>query len=76
MAAAPRSNAGDGWGAGIGGAIGRDLHLHARSLTVEHPVTKEVVTFTAPLPPHMAATWKALEWNERDAPADPFAALR
>jgi 23S rRNA pseudouridine955/2504/2580 synthase len=38
-------------------------------------VTKEVCTFTAPLPPHMAATWKALEWSERDAPADPFAAL-
>lgn len=69
-------NPGDGWGAGIGGAIGRELHLHARSLTVEHPVTKEIVTFTAPLPPHMAATWKALEWHERDAPADPFAALR
>jgi 23S rRNA pseudouridine955/2504/2580 synthase len=68
-------NPGDGWGAGIGGAIGRDLHLHARSLTVEHPVTKEAVTFTAPLPPHMAATWAALEWRERDAPADPFAAL-
>jgi 23S rRNA pseudouridine955/2504/2580 synthase len=68
-------NAGDGWGAGIGGAIGRDLHLHARSLTVEHPVTKEVVTFTAPLPPHMVATWKALEWSERDAAPDPFAAL-
>lgn len=68
-------NAGDGWGAGIGGAIGRDLHLHARSITVEHPVTGETVTFAAPLPPHMAATWAALEWNERDAPADPFAAL-
>ncbi len=68
-------NAGEGWGAGIGGAIGRDLHLHARSITIEHPVTKEVCTFTAPLPPHMAATWKALEWSERDAPADPFAAL-
>ncbi len=66
-------NMGDGWGASIGGDVSRKLHLHARSLTVEHPVTGEMMTFTAPLPDHMAKTWKMLDWNEKDVPADPFA---
>jgi 23S rRNA pseudouridine955/2504/2580 synthase len=65
-------NKGDGWGAGIGGALSRKLHLHARSLSIEHPITKKVMTFTAPLPDHMAQTWKALDWKEDDVPADPF----
>ncbi|QYZ68590.1 RluA family pseudouridine synthase [Neotabrizicola shimadae] len=65
-------NAGEGWGAGIGGDLSRKLHLHARSLTVEHPITKALVTFTAPLPDHMAKTWKVLDWKEGDVPADPF----
>ncbi|HMO72521.1 MAG TPA: RluA family pseudouridine synthase [Paracoccaceae bacterium] len=69
-------NAGDGWGAGIGGEFSRKLHLHARSLTIEHPVTKEVLTFTAPLPDHMARTWATLDWKEGDVPADPFASIR
>ena len=50
----------------------RKLHLHARSLTIQHPITKEMLTFTAPLPDHMAKTWKLLDWNEKDVPADPF----
>ena len=65
-------NMGDGWGAAIGGDVSRKLHLHARQLTVEHPVTGEIMTFTAPLPDHMAKTWKMLDWNEKDVPADPF----
>lgn len=65
-------NMGDGWGATIGGEISKKLHLHARSLTIEHPITKQVMTFTAPLPEHMARTWKALDWKEDDVPADPF----
>lgn len=65
-------NMGDGWGAGIGGDVSRKLHLHARSLTIEHPVSGEIMTFTAPLPDHMAKTWKMLDWNEKDVPADPF----
>lgn len=65
-------NIGEGWGAGVGGDLSRKLHLHARSLTVEHPVTKAVMTFTAPLPEHMAKTWKTLDWKEGDVPADPF----
>lgn len=65
-------NMGDGWGAAVGGEISRKLHLHARSLTVEHPILKKEMTFTAPLPDHMAKTWKTLDWKEGDVPADPF----
>jgi 23S rRNA pseudouridine955/2504/2580 synthase len=65
-------NLGDGWGAGLGGEVSRKLHLHARSLTIQHPITKEMLTFTAPLPDHMAKTWKLLDWKENDVPADPF----
>jgi 23S rRNA pseudouridine955/2504/2580 synthase len=67
-----QENQGDGWGAGSGGDISRKLHLHARSLSVEHPITKKMMTFTAPLPDHMAKTWKTLDWKENDVPADPF----
>ncbi len=67
-----QENLGDGWGAAVGGDISRKLHLHARMLTVEHPITKKLMTFTAPLPDHMAKTWKTLDWKEDDVPADPF----
>ncbi|MCE6950439.1 RluA family pseudouridine synthase [Cereibacter sphaeroides] len=67
-----QDNPGDGWGAQLGGEISRKLHLHARSLTIEHPIRKEPMTFTAPLPPHMAKTWKLLDWKEGDVPEDPF----
>lgn len=69
-------NQGDGWGAAVGGDISRKLHLHARMLEVEHPVTKKMMTFTAPLPEHMARTWKALDWKEDDVPADPFTVFK
>ena len=65
-------NQGDGWGANIGGEISRKLHLHARFLTIEHPVSKATLHLTAPLPEHMALTWKTLDWGENDVPADPF----
>jgi 23S rRNA pseudouridine955/2504/2580 synthase len=65
-------NIGEGWGAGVGGDLSRKLHLHARSLSIEHPITKAKLTFTAPLPDHMARTWKTLGWGEKDVPADPF----
>ena len=71
-----QENPGDGWGATSGGDISRKLHLHARSLTIEHPVTKTMMTFTAPLPDHMARTWKLMDWKETDVPADPFASIR
>jgi 23S rRNA pseudouridine955/2504/2580 synthase len=69
-------NMGDGWGAGIGGELSRKLHLHARRLMVEHPITKEMMTFTAPLPEHMQRTWKLLDWKEGDVPEDPFETIR
>lgn len=69
-------NLGDGWGAGAGGDLSKKLHLHARSLTIEHPITKTLMTFTAPLPDHMARTWKLLDWKEDDVPADPFEVIR
>jgi 23S rRNA pseudouridine955/2504/2580 synthase len=69
-------NLGDGWGAGAGGDLSKKLHLHARSLTVEHPILKTEMTFVAPLPEHMARTWKLLDWKEDDVPADPFEVIR
>lgn len=69
-------NLGDGWGAGTGGDLSKKLHLHARSLTIEHPIAKKPMTFTAPLPDHMARTWKLLDWKEDDVPADPFEVIR
>ncbi len=69
---AGQENPGDGWGAGIGGAVSRKLHLHARSLRLTHPVTGEALTLTAPLPAHMAQSWKLVGWGAGDVPADPF----
>lgn len=67
-----QENLGDGWGAQLGGEISRKLHLHARSITMTHPVTGKRMTFTAPLPDHMQRTWDQLEWRAADVPADPF----
>ena len=68
-----QENLGDGWGAQLGGEISRKLHLHARSLSFDHPITGRRITLTAPLPDHMKRTWKTLGWSEADVPADPFA---
>ena len=68
-----QENLGDGWGAQLGGEISRKLHLHARSLSFDHPITKKRITLTAPLPEHMARTWQTLGWHENDVPDDPFA---
>jgi len=67
-----QENLGDGWGAQLGGEISRKLHLHARSISFDHPITQKRITVTAPLPDHMARTWKTLGWSEAEAPADPF----
>ncbi|SLN67825.1 RluA family pseudouridine synthase [Roseisalinus antarcticus] len=67
-----QENLGDGWGAGLGGEISRKLHLHARSLTLTHPVTGRRLTLTAPLPEHMARTWDYVGWSPKEAPLDPF----
>ncbi|SFH16555.1 ribosomal large subunit pseudouridine synthase C [Palleronia marisminoris] len=68
-----QENLGDGWGAQLGGDLSKKLHLHARSLSFEHPVTGVPLSLTAPLPEHMKRTWDALEWRVADAPDDPFA---
>ncbi|APE42348.1 RNA pseudouridine synthase [Sulfitobacter alexandrii] len=67
-----QENPGDGWGAQLGGDISKKLHLHARSLTVEHPVTKAILNLVAPLPEHMARTWETFQWSPADVPDDPF----
>lgn len=67
-----QENRGDGWGASLGGAISRKLHLHARSLSFVHPITGATIRLEAPLPDHMARTWAALGWRAADAPDDPF----
>jgi len=67
-----QDNLGDGWGAHLGGEISRKLHLHARSLTIEHPVSRAKLHLTAPLPDHMKDTWNTFQWNPADVPEDPF----
>lgn len=67
-----QENLGDGWGAQLGGDISRKLHLHARMISFEHPITKRTITVTAPLPSHMQRSWQAFGWVENDVPADPF----
>jgi 23S rRNA pseudouridine955/2504/2580 synthase len=46
--------------------LGRGLHLHARELAIPHPEggTLRVV---APLPLHMAQSWRSLGWDEPSA---------
>ncbi|HEY0212367.1 MAG TPA: pseudouridine synthase, partial [Paenirhodobacter sp.] len=67
-----QENLGDGWGAQLGGEISRNLHLHARQISFDHPITRKRITITAPLPPHMKKTWKSVGWMENEVPADPF----
>ena len=67
-----QTNEGEGWGAQLGGEISRKLHLHARSLTIKHPVSGKDMTFTAPPPDHMARTLDLFGFNLAYAPEDPF----
>jgi 23S rRNA pseudouridine955/2504/2580 synthase len=68
-----QENTGTGWGAQLGGSVSRKLHLHARSLTLVHPVSAARLHLVAPLPEHMARTWDLFGWRPEDAPEDPFA---
>ncbi|MCF2905648.1 RluA family pseudouridine synthase [Octadecabacter sp. CECT 8868] len=70
-----QDNPGDGWGAGMGEEIGRKLHLHARSLRIEHPATGKELWIKASLPPHMENSWKFFGWAENHAPDNPFEGL-
>jgi len=67
-----QENLGDGWGAQLGGDISRKMHLHARRLSIQHPLTKKIMTFTAPLPDHMARTWDTFGWDISVVEEDPF----
>lgn len=55
-----QENLGDGWGAQLGGEISKKLHLHARSISFDHPITGKRIMLTAPLPDHMERTWKSV----------------
>jgi 23S rRNA pseudouridine955/2504/2580 synthase len=68
---------GDGkYGAGAAHLAGlpgsRRLHLHARSLSLPHPLGG-TLRVTAPLPPHMRQTWDFFGFD--DDAKDPFADL-
>jgi 23S rRNA pseudouridine955/2504/2580 synthase len=67
-----QENLGDGWGAQLGGDISKQLHLHARQISFDHPIKKNRVTIVAPLPEHMEQTWKTFGWRPSEVPADPF----
>ncbi len=67
-----QENVGSGWGAGLGGAISRKLHLHAARLSFPHPVTGRRMSLAAPLPEHMARTWEVFGWNIADLPEPIF----
>ena len=67
-----QENEGDGWGSQLGGDISKKLHLHARSLSIEHPFTKNMLNLTAPLSEHMQETWDTFGWTPEDVPVDPF----
>ena len=41
-----------------GAEVDRQLHLHARRVVVPHPSGRGLIDVTAPLPPHMVATWR------------------
>jgi len=43
-----------------GEGISEQLHLHCRQMSIVHPKTNKNMTFVAPLPPHMVATWEFL----------------
>lgn len=69
---------GDGKYAGAKAYFAREslpnqLHLHARSIRIPHPV-RGTINVTAPLPPHMQKTWKFFEFAD-EPDHDPFAGL-
>jgi 23S rRNA pseudouridine955/2504/2580 synthase len=58
-----------------GAGLSKKLHLHARSLVLPRPARSgkdgPPLSLEAPLPRHMAATWKLFGWNPDDF-VDPF----
>ncbi|HZH26183.1 MAG TPA: RluA family pseudouridine synthase [Azospirillaceae bacterium] len=54
-----------------GAELSRQLHLHARRIIIPHPRGGRL-DVTAPLPPHMKATWEYFGFSA-DTDGDPFA---
>jgi len=52
-----------------GKEVSRQLHLHARAIELPHPAGK-TLRVGAPLPPHMAATWKFLGFSVSAGPVN------
>ena len=46
----------------LGGQVSRNLHLHARAITLPHPAGGRL-SVTAPLEGHMLATWQTFGWD-------------
>ena len=67
-----QENVGSGWGAGLGGALSRKLHLHAARLSLPRPATGRRLSLAAPLPEHMARTWEVFGWNMANLPEPIF----
>lgn len=57
-----------------GVSLHNGLHLHARRMICPHPTKKGMIDVTAPLPPELAKSWKALGFSTNDK-EDPFAEL-
>jgi 23S rRNA pseudouridine955/2504/2580 synthase len=57
-----------------GPGIAKRLHLHARSIALEGPDGRTIEA-QAPLPPHMANTFRAFGFDPKEAPEEPFAEL-
>ncbi len=70
-----QENQGDGWGSQLGGVISNKLHLHARTMAFEHPVTRKPVIIHAELPDHIAHTFDTFGWTPDLASEDPFEAM-
>ena len=49
-----------------GGEVSSKLHLHARRIILPHP-KGGTIDVTAPLPDHMRATWKLLDFDTEDS---------
>lgn len=71
-----QENLGDGWGAKLGGIISNKLHLHARTMSFEHPTTRKMITVNAELPEHIQHTFDTFGWTPDLAKDDPFEELR
>jgi len=52
-------------------ALARQLHLHAREISLPHPSGRGMLRATAELPPHMMDAWRHFEFSP-DTENDPF----